>query len=187
MAQPLVELVEQFCTYQRKQKGKTDGGVRSYRWNLEQFLVFVRNREGRLARVGDVNEATIQTWMDAMASADLALSTMRCRQSTVSSLCGWLVKRGILSANPVAKLDRPPHRREPPRQVPGPQVMDRLIQAARERQRPRDVAIFLVLRYSGMRRESWQACGSAICMRSGGCGGWLSRAARRETFRSPRP
>ena len=29
--QPLVELVEQFCVYQRKQRGKTEGGVKTYR------------------------------------------------------------------------------------------------------------------------------------------------------------
>jgi hypothetical protein len=38
MTQPLVELVEQFCNYQRKQRGRSDGGVRTYRWILEQFL-----------------------------------------------------------------------------------------------------------------------------------------------------
>ena len=32
--------------------------------------------------------------------------------------------------------------------------MDALVEAAKQRQRPRDVAIFLILRYSGMRRES---------------------------------
>ncbi|MCX5728064.1 MAG: hypothetical protein NTZ28_04360 [Nitrospirae bacterium] len=39
MTQQLVDLVEQFCLYQRKQRGKTEGGVQSYRWVLEQFLV----------------------------------------------------------------------------------------------------------------------------------------------------
>jgi hypothetical protein len=60
MAQPLSELVEQFCIYQRKQKGKTDGGVEAYRWNLGQYLAFVRNRARRLPEVGDVEAATIQ-------------------------------------------------------------------------------------------------------------------------------
>ena len=32
--------------------------------------------------------------------------------------------------------------------------MDALVEAAKERRRPRDVAIFLILRYTGMRRES---------------------------------
>ena len=32
--------------------------------------------------------------------------------------------------------------------------MDALVDAAKQRRRPRDVAIFLILRYSGMRRES---------------------------------
>ena len=41
MTQPLTDLVEQFCNFQRKQRGKTEGGVKTYRWNLEQFLVFV--------------------------------------------------------------------------------------------------------------------------------------------------
>src|SRR3989442_1292868 len=101
MAQQLTDLVEQFCNFQRKQRGKTEGGVRTYRWNLEQFLVFVRNRHGRLARVTDLTPAVIQTWMDDMAGTDLALSTMRVRQSTLSCFCAWLVKRDVMATNPV--------------------------------------------------------------------------------------
>jgi site-specific recombinase XerD len=149
-----MEWVEQFCTYQQKQKGRTESGVKAYRWNLEQFLRFIRKQEGRLARVADLDSETIQGWMDDMAGADLSLSSMRVRQSALSSLCSWLVKRNILTANPVAKLDRPPHRKEPPRQVPGSNIMDQLIRAARERKRPRDLAIFTIIRYTGMRRES---------------------------------
>jgi hypothetical protein len=61
---------------------------------------------------------------------------MRARQSTLSSLCAWLVKRSVLSVNPVSQLDRPPHSREAPKQVPGPAIMDALIHAAKERRRP---------------------------------------------------
>ncbi len=154
MTQPLPELVDHFCVQQHKQRGRTEGGTRTYRWNLEQFLEFVRKRESRLARVKDLTASTVQGWMDHMASADLALSTMRARQSTLSSLCAWLVKRGLLPSNPVAQLDRPPHRREAPKGVPTPALMDALIQATKERHRPRDLAIFLILRYTGMRRES---------------------------------
>ncbi len=154
MAQQLTDLTEQFCNFQRKQRGKTEGGVRTYQWILEQFLIFIRNHHGRLARVTDLTSPVIQAWMDDMAGADLALNTMRVRQSTVSSFCAWLVKRDILVANPVAKLERPPHRPEPPKQVPGPSIMDAVVEAAKTRRRPRDVAIFLILRYTGMRRES---------------------------------
>jgi site-specific recombinase XerD len=146
--------VEKFCTYQRKQRGKTEGGVTTYRWNLDQFLMFVRTREGRAARVADLTPETVRAWMDQMAEADLALSTLRSRQSTLSSLCAWLVKRESLAENPVAKLDRPRYERTPPRQVPGADLMDALITAAKRRKRPRDIAIFLILRYTGMRRES---------------------------------
>ncbi len=96
MAQQLTDLVEQFCHFQRKQRGKTEGGVRTYRWILEQFLIFVRARHGRLARVADLTPAMVQAWMDDMAAADLALNTMRVRQSSLSSFCAWLVKRDVL-------------------------------------------------------------------------------------------
>ena len=152
--QLLIDLVEQFCTYQHKQRGKTEGGATTYRWTLEQFLVFVRKREGRPARVGDLTTDTVQAWMDEMAADNLALSTMRSRQSTLSSLCAWLVKREVLRENPVAKLDRPRYERTPPKQVPGTQLMDALIAAAKRRKRPRDIAIFLIIRYTGMRRAS---------------------------------
>ncbi|MDK2741584.1 MAG: tyrosine-type recombinase/integrase [Nitrospira sp. BO4] len=154
MTRPLVEVVEQFCQYQLKQRGKTEGGVQAYRWNLEQFLVFTRARLGRVGRLSDLTKSVIQEWMDDMAARDLSLNTMRIRQSTLSSLCGWLVKREWLMANPVSGMDRPPHAVEPPKQVPTPGLMDALIEAARKRGRPRDVAIFLILRFTGMRRES---------------------------------
>src|SRR5437667_10443774 len=91
-------------------------GRASPRRILEQFMVFVRHRAGRLARAGDLTPETVQAWMDDMAGTGLALSTIRVRQCVVSSLCTWLAKRSVLTANPVAKLDRPPHRREVPRQ-----------------------------------------------------------------------
>jgi site-specific recombinase XerD len=50
-------------------------------------------------------------------------------------------------------MDRPPHERVPP-PVPAPAIMHALIQAAKERGRPRDVALFLLLRFTGMRREA---------------------------------
>ena len=71
MAQQLVDLMEQFCHFQRKQRGKTEGGVRTYRWILEQFLIFIRHRHGRLARVTDLTAPMIQAWMDDMAATDL--------------------------------------------------------------------------------------------------------------------
>ncbi len=154
MTRPLVELMEQFCQYQLKQRGKTEGRVQAYRWNLEQFLVFVRAHRGRVARPSDLTRAILQEWMDDMASQNLSLGTMRIRQSTLSSFCTWLVKREVLLANPIIGMDRPPHRIEPPKQIPTTGLMNALIDAARRRGKPRDVAIFLILRYTGMRRES---------------------------------
>ena len=153
MTQHLVELVEQFCQYQRKQRGKTHGGVTTYRWTLGWFLDFVKARTGRLARVQDLTEECIQAWMDDMAAADLAIGTLRIRQATLSSFCNWLVKRRLLTTNPIHRMDRPPHQRVPPA-VPAPNLMDALVVAAKERGRARDVALFLLLRYTGMRRES---------------------------------
>ena len=79
MTQPLPELVAQFCHFQRKQRGKSDRGVKTYRWVLEQFLVFLKTQHGRMARTHDLCAETIQAWMDDMAAADLALETMRMR------------------------------------------------------------------------------------------------------------
>src|SRR3989442_14377271 len=58
--QLLIDLVEQFCTYQHKQRGKTEGGARTYQWNLERFLMFFRKHEGRSARISDLTQETVQ-------------------------------------------------------------------------------------------------------------------------------
>jgi integrase/recombinase XerC len=91
--------------------------------------------------------------MDHMAAADPGLNTLRCRLATLSSLCAWLVKRGILNANPLARIDRPPRQQQTPA-VAGAAIMDARIDAAKRRGRPRDLAIFLLLRFTGMRRGS---------------------------------
>jgi site-specific recombinase XerD len=154
MHRPLDELVEEFCTYQRKVGGKTEGGARAYRWILQQFRKFVQRTEGRPARVDDLTPVKIRAWMADMATQDLALTTMRVRQSTVSSFCLWLVKRELLATNPVEKLDRPKPQRKPPPGVPEATLMDALVDTVIKRGRPRDIGMFLVLRYTGMRRES---------------------------------
>src|SRR5262249_46404423 len=92
MAQSLIELVEQFITYQAKQRGKAKGGIQTYRWNLNHFMRFVHEREGRPACLEHITESMIQAWMDKMAGDNLALSTLRTRQSTMSSFATWLVK-----------------------------------------------------------------------------------------------
>jgi site-specific recombinase XerD len=117
---------------------------------LEQFMSFVRARTGRLARVSDLTRSTIQGWMDDMAAADLGL-TLRCRLAALSSFCAWLVKREWLSRNPVGEIERPPRQETAP-SVPAPTLMDALIEAAKQRGRPRDLAIFLLMRFTGMRR-----------------------------------
>ena len=130
MAQPLIDLVEQFCTFQRKQRGKTEGGVKTYRWNLGQYLEFVAGRRGRPACVGDLEPATIQAWMDKWRPRmwPLAPCASGSRRSRACAL-SWL-KRGHLDTDPVARLDRPPHRGEGPRQVPASAIMDALVKAA---------------------------------------------------------
>jgi hypothetical protein len=90
MTQQLTDLVEAFCNFQRKQRGKAEGGVKAYRWNLEQFLTFVRNRWGRSARVTDLAPTTVQAWMDDMAGVDLAVA--RCVSDSrrcPASARGW--------------------------------------------------------------------------------------------------
>src|SRR3989442_8431914 len=128
--QLLIDLVEQFCTYQHKQRGKTEGGARTYQWNLERFLMFFRKHEGRPARISDLTQETVQVWMDQMADADLALSTMRSRQSTLSLFCSWLGKRGGLPQNPVAKVDRPRYGRTPPQHGPAAELLGPLVHGA---------------------------------------------------------
>jgi len=64
-----------------------------------------------------------------------------------------LVKREILPANPVVQIDRPARQDVLPA-VPGSAIMDALIEAARRRGRPRDLAIFHVMRFTGLRRGS---------------------------------
>ena len=155
MTQQLVELVEQFGNFQHKQRGKTDRGVRTYRWVLEQFLRCLKQHTGRLARVGDLTPDTIQAWMDAMASRRPgARDDARPPVGAVEllRLAGEAARPGEQSGGPVGSAAPP---------AGGAKASAGLCHHGRARtggQRaggaPRDVALFLILRYTGMRRES---------------------------------
>ena len=106
--------------------GRTPGTDRAIRPVAGQF-----RRQNLTGQVHHIRRSAEEEWpsaiepdpqMDDMAASDLATSTMRLRQSAVSSFCGWLVKREMLATNPVSKLDRPPHHREPPFVRPGEPV-----------------------------------------------------------------
>src|SRR5260370_41060784 len=104
MTQQLVELVEQFGNFQRKQRGKSERGVKTYRWVLEQFLRFIKHQHGRMARVGDLTSDAIQAWMDDMAGGRPALQTRRLRPAGVSSFFGRAGERGPAPSHPPAPV-----------------------------------------------------------------------------------
>ena len=87
-------------------------------------------------------------------SVPKGLGDVNCKgPSLLSSFCHRLVKRNLSATNPILQMDRPPRQSMPP-PVPSAAIMDALIEAARERGRPRDLAVFLLLRFTGMRRDS---------------------------------
>jgi integrase len=64
--------------------------------------------------------------------------------------------------------------------------MDALITAGKRRKRPRDIAIFLILRYTGMRRESVASLRLRHLDADWGLRGVYTKVARPATSRCPR-
>src|SRR5213080_4176538 len=52
-ARILLPLLDTFCTYQLRQRGKASGGVEAYRWTLQRFVAFLLAYQRRTPRVTD--------------------------------------------------------------------------------------------------------------------------------------
>lgn len=81
---------------------------RAYRTDLRQFMDFVRDSVG-VDRPGDIKGYHLDDWMIELG--EQSATTIRRKLVSISRFFDWLIKREIVSANPVSKAEKPRKKR----------------------------------------------------------------------------
>ena len=142
------ELVDEFLTYLSSQRGLSDNTIEAYRRDVLEFLEFLKDR-----KVG-VLEASRD---DVAAFAEAHLNhqeptTVRRKLSSVRRFYNWLLRRGLVKANPASALPPVKAPKKLPQVVPAARLEEMLDGWAPETPlEKRDKAIIELLYSSGLR------------------------------------
>lgn len=131
----------------------------AYRGDLDRFARFLRRRQQSLL---GLTSADLVDYLEELRGAGLRAATIARRLAAVRGLLRWLVREGLLSADPAESLERPRPGRPLPRTLAAADVAA-LLEAA-DVETPcglRDRAMLELLYATGLRAAECVALGSA--------------------------
>ncbi|MGU3654786.1 tyrosine recombinase XerC [Mycolicibacterium sp. A43C] len=111
-------LLEEFDEYLELNRGRSAHTRRAYLSDLRSLFEFTG---------GGVNTLTLprlRSWLAAQAGAGAARSTLARRTSAVKTFTGWALHRGLLGADPAARLQTPKSHRVLPAVLRQDQAID---------------------------------------------------------------
>lgn len=105
--------VESFFTYLAAERGLASNTVQSYRFDLNKFLAFCREK-GCLS-CSEVSREIISAYIYRLHAEGMAPATISRHLAAIKSLCRFLVREGVLGEDPAAILEAPRQGRRLPR------------------------------------------------------------------------
>jgi len=99
-----VAVLEEFDEYLALQRGRSAHTRRAYLGDVRSLLAFLAEREL------DLDELSLQmlrSWLATAAGAGAARTTLARRTSAVKAFTAWATRRGVLAADPAARLQMP--------------------------------------------------------------------------------
>ncbi|MDR5699934.1 tyrosine recombinase XerC [Agromyces aerolatus] len=169
-APPLSVAVEDYLDHVRAERGYSPNTVAGYRSDLADLERFLRARASEAeirrdahasggdaaAELSQLELSALRDWLWAATEQGLARATIARRAASVRGFCAWAARRGLLQADPAARLRAPRSQRTLPRVLTQEAVGDLLgrLGARAELGEPiaaRDAAIIELLYASGLR------------------------------------
>ncbi|MCW5982468.1 MAG: tyrosine-type recombinase/integrase [Bryobacteraceae bacterium] len=151
------ELGEQIGRFlgELRRENASPHSIRNYGADLRQFLDYFTLPEGTCPAAGELDVLSIREWMGGLYRQGLSAVTIRRKLAAVRSLFQFLVREGVVGANPAKLVGTPKAPKTLPRVMSAEQtnrLLDLVSEADLKQAHPRrDVAIFEVLYGAGLR------------------------------------
>lgn len=106
--------VELFIKYLRYEKRFSDHTIKSYETDLKQFRNFVFDSSENIEDELIPAYQGIRLWISELASAGVSSVSINRKLSTLKSYCKFLMKQGVITKNPMAKVVSPKKKKRLP-------------------------------------------------------------------------
>lgn len=105
-------MLDSFIDYLTSQKRFSDHTCQAYRKDIEQFLEFSGVTSEKEIR--EVDSRLIRGWMVDLIDQNYENTSVNRKLSSLRTYFRWLLKEGIIEANPVSRVEGPKIRKQPP-------------------------------------------------------------------------
>ncbi len=109
----LSPILEEYAEHLSLERGRSEHTCRAYLADLRSLFAFLDQRAPG-AGLDGVSLPLLRAWLAAQATAGAARTTLARRTSAVKTFTAWAARRGLLSADPAARLQVPKARRTLP-------------------------------------------------------------------------
>jgi len=106
-ASEMGRLIERFLQYARKEKGYSAHTVEAYKSDLEQFLLFLSQKNINLTISAALSKSSLRAFTYSLREGGLKARSIARKVASLKSLCRYCVKQQILSVNPSKTLSTP--------------------------------------------------------------------------------
>ncbi|WP_448391368.1 tyrosine recombinase XerC [Mycolicibacterium sp. XJ879] len=116
-------MLEEFDEYLALQCGRSEHTRRAYLGDLRSLFAFVAHQTSD-AGVEALTLPLLRSWLAEQAAAGSARTTLARRTSSVKTFTAWALRRGLIAADPAARLQAPKARRTLPSVLRQDQALD---------------------------------------------------------------
>ncbi|OBF92208.1 recombinase XerC [Mycobacterium sp. 852002-51152_SCH6134967] len=121
-------VLEEFDEYLALERGRSEHTRRAYLGDLRSLFGFMAER-GHAVSLNALSLPVLRSWLAAQAAAGAARTTLARRTSAVKMFAAWAARRGLIDADPAARLQVPKARRELPAVLREDQALDAMAAA----------------------------------------------------------
>ncbi|MBI4583114.1 MAG: tyrosine recombinase XerC [Planctomycetes bacterium] len=141
-----------FVNYLRYERNMSPETIRAYEKDLYQFLRFFRNQEGGKKSPGEITSLDIRDFLANLREKNYQKTTVVRKLATIRSFYKFLLKKGLVTNNPLTDIPTPKVEKRLPRFL-GVEEVEKLLNAPQGNtfQAIRDRAILETLYSTGLR------------------------------------
>ncbi len=142
-----------FLEFLSEEQGYSENTIAAYKNDLSQLESFLQKRESPLSEWAQVNEETVQAYLEALENKEYASSTIARKIAALKSFFHYLHNERTIRSDPTVNLDSPKVQKRLPKSLTHRQV-ERLLVAPPKDGTPkslRDRALLHLIYSTGMR------------------------------------